>query len=192
MTTPPGPTTGRSPRDAMLDSAIALFGSQGVSATSLRDVVAHSGAPRGSIYHHFPGGKAELAEDATRRAGDLMARLVTKVVDSADPVTAVEAMVDHWSGVLLGSDFATGCPVAAAALSADDTPAARDAAGVAFIAWERALAEALARRDVAAAEAADRAALIVSAIEGALLVSRARRTDAPLRAVGRELVRQLA
>jgi AcrR family transcriptional regulator len=176
----------------MLDSAITLFASRGVAATSLRDVVAHSGAPRGSIYHHFPGAKAELAEDATRRAGDLMARLVTKVVDSADPVAAVEAMVDHWSGVLLGSDFDTGCPVAAAALSPEDTPAARSAAGVAFSTWEQALADALVRRDVPADTAADRAALIVSAIEGALLVSRARRTDAPLRAVGRELVRHLA
>lgn len=191
MTTP-STTTGRSPRDAMLDSAITLFASRGVAATSLRDVVAHSGAPRGSIYHHFPGGKAELAEDATRRAGDLMARLVTKVVDSADPVAAVEAMVDHWSGVLLGSDFGTGCPVAAAALSPEDTPAARSAAGVAFSTWEQALTDALVRRDVPADTAADRAALIVSAIEGALLVSRARRTDAPLRAVGRELVRHLA
>lgn len=184
--------TGRSPRDAMLDSAITLFGNRGVAATSLRDVVAHSGASRGSIYHHFPGGKAELAEDATRRAGDLMARLVTKIVDSADPVAAVEAMVDHWSRVLLDSDFGTGCPVAAAALSPDDTSAARDAAGVAFSTWEQALAEALVDRHLPPAAAADRATLIVSAIEGALLVSRARRTDAPLRAVGRELVRHLA
>ncbi|WP_200954673.1 MULTISPECIES: TetR/AcrR family transcriptional regulator [unclassified Nocardioides] len=184
-------TRTRSPRDAMLDSAIALFRERGVAATSLRDVVAHSGAPRGSIYHHFPGGKAELAHDATRRAGDLMGRLVAGVVDSAEPVGAVETMIDHWSGVLLDSDFAAGCPIAAAALSGDDTAAARDAASGAFATWEQLLAEALAGRGLASGEAADRAALIVSAIEGALLVSRARRTDAPLRAVGRELVRLL-
>lgn len=179
------------PREAMLDSAIALFRERGVAATSLRDVVAHSGAPRGSIYHHFPGGKAELAEDATRRAGDLMSLLIRGIVDSADPSAAVEAMVDHWSGVLLGSDFAATCPVAAAALSPDETAAARDAAGSAFAGWEEVLAAALAERGRPATEAADQAALVVSAIEGALLVSRARRTDAPLRAVGRELVRQL-
>ncbi|MCX6399475.1 MAG: TetR/AcrR family transcriptional regulator [Propionibacteriales bacterium] len=184
-------TSGRSPREAMLDSAIALFSARGVAATSLRDVVAHSGAPRGSIYHHFPGGKAELAEDATRRAGDLMARLVAQVMGSADPVGAVDAIIDHWSRVLLEGDFDTGCPVAAAALSSDETPAARDAAGVAFGTWEQALAEALADDGLPHDRAADRAALIVSAIEGALLVSRARRTDAPLRAVGRELLRHL-
>lgn len=181
----------RTPRDAMVDSAIALFRERGVAATSLRDVVAHSRAPRGSIYHHFPGGKDELASEATRRAGDFIARLVEELVGTADPVAAVDLLVDHWSGVLLGSDFAAGCPVAAAALAPDDAAGARDAAGVAFGQWEGLLAQALRRRGTAPDEAADRAALVVSAIEGALLVSRARRTDEPLRAVGRELARTL-
>ncbi|TNM41247.1 TetR family transcriptional regulator [Nocardioides albidus] len=176
----------------MLDSAIVLFRERGVAATSLRDVVAHSGAPRGSIYHHFPGGKQELASEATRRAGDSIARLFTRLVASADPAAAVDRLVDHWSGVLLDSDFASTCPVAAAALAPDDTDGARVAAGVAFEQWEDLLAGALRERGATPGEAADRAALVVSAIEGALLVSRARRTDAPLRAVGRELVRQLA
>ncbi|KRC57737.1 MULTISPECIES: TetR/AcrR family transcriptional regulator [unclassified Nocardioides] len=177
----------RSPRDAMLDSAIALFRERGVAATSLRDVVAHSKAPRGSIYHHFPGGKEELARDATRRAGDLISSLITELVASADPVATVDLLVDHWSGVLLGSDYAAGCPIAAAALAPDDAAGARDAAGAAFGEWEELLAGALSSRGTPPQEAADRAALVVSAIEGALLVSRARRTDAPLRAVGREL-----
>ena len=177
----------RSPRDAMLDSAIALFRERGVAATSLRDVVAHSKAPRGSIYHHFPGGKEELARDATRRAGDLISSLITELVASADPVATVDRLVAHWTGVLLGSDYAAGCPIAAAALAPDDAAGARDAAGAAFGEWEELLAGALSSRGTPPQEAADRAALVVSAIEGALLVSRARRTDAPLRAVGREL-----
>lgn len=184
--------TKRSPRDAMLDSAIVLFRERGVAATSLRDVVAHSGAPRGSIYHHFPGGKDELARDATRRAGDLIAGLIARLVEADDAGALVDLLVEHWSGVLLGSDFAATCPVAAAALAPDDTAEARAAAGVAFGQWEDLLAGALRERGVSPAEAADRAALVVAAIEGALLVSRARRTDAPLRAVGRELVRHLA
>lgn len=188
MTTP----SGRSPRDAMVDSAIALFREHGVAATSLRDVVAHSKAPRGSIYHHFPGGKDELAREATRRAGNVIARLLAELVDSAEPVATVDLLVDHWSGVLLGSDFAAGCPVAAGALAPDETAGARDAAGAAFGQWEDLLAGAMRGRGMPADQAADRAALVVSAVEGALLVSRARRTDEPLRAVGRELARTLA
>jgi TetR/AcrR family transcriptional regulator, lmrAB and yxaGH operons repressor len=51
-------------RASMIRSAAALFGSRGLCATSFADVLADSGAPRGSIYHHFPGGKRQLAEDA--------------------------------------------------------------------------------------------------------------------------------
>lgn len=185
-------TRDRSPREAMLDSAIVLFRERGVAATSLRDVVAHSGAPRGSIYHHFPGGKEQLAREATQRAGGFISGLITRLVEADDTGALVDLLVDHWSGVLLGSDFAATCPIAAAALAPDDTASARDAAGVAFGQWEGLLAGTLRERGTSPAEAADRAALVVAAIEGALLVSRARRTDAPLRAVGRELLRHLA
>ena len=57
-------------RASMVRSAAALIGSQGVSATSFSDVLADSGAPRGSIYHHFPDGKKQLAEDAIRWTSD--------------------------------------------------------------------------------------------------------------------------
>ena len=90
----------RPAREAMLDSAITLFRERGVAATSLRDVVAHSGAPRGSIYHHFPGGKAQLAEEATQRAGDFIGALLSRLVAGEDPDRAVGSFVDYWSGAL--------------------------------------------------------------------------------------------
>ena len=58
-----------SARDDMLRSAAHLFRRRGVEATSLADVIDHAGAPRGSIYHHFPRGKPQLVEEATRTAG---------------------------------------------------------------------------------------------------------------------------
>ncbi len=181
----------RGPREAMVDSAILLFRERGVAATSLRDVVAHSGAPRGSIYHHFPGGKAELAEAATRRAGDIVARLLGDLAAVDDPDRAVDLVVGHWGATLVASDFTEGCPVAAAALSPDETSNARAAAGAAFAQWEDALATALVARGVADDRARSLAVLVVCAIEGALLVGRAQRSEAALRAVGHELVAAL-
>lgn len=178
----------RRPREAMVDSAILLFRERGVAATSLRDVVAHSGAPRGSIYHHFPGGKAELAEAATRRAGDVVARLLGQLAAVDDPDRAIDLVVDHWGATLVASDFAEGCPVAAAALSPDDTTAARDAAGAAFAQWEESLATALTARGVPGDRSRSLAVLVVCAVEGALLVGRAQRSETALRMVGRELV----
>ena len=63
-------------RDRMIASAIRLFSEHGLTATSVRDVVEHAGAPRGSVYHHFPGGKDQLAQEAVQSAGDRIGALI--------------------------------------------------------------------------------------------------------------------
>ncbi len=81
MTDLPGLDT----RTRMIISATELFRENGYSGTGFRDVVAHSGAPRGSIYHHFPGGKTELAEEAVRLAGDVVAARIERAAADGDP-----------------------------------------------------------------------------------------------------------
>lgn len=176
-----------STRDAMVISAAQLFRQRGVEATSLRDVVEHAGAPRGSIYHHFPGGKAELAREATVLAANFIENILAGVLADGDPSAAIEKFVGYWERVLEESAFTEGCPVAAAALSGDETAEARAAAGDAFTLWEARLTDELRRRGTPAGTARDRASLAICAIEGALMVSRARRTSEPLRQVGRQL-----
>lgn len=172
-------------RDQMLDSAITLFRERGVAATSLRDVVAHSGAPRGSIYHHFPGGKDQLAQEATERAGAFIASLLESLTDQ-DPAVAIDKFIGYWRGALKGADFRDGCPAAAAALYSE-SPAAVKAAGAAFSRWEDLLSDALERRGRTPDEAASVATLTIAAIEGALILSRAQGSDEPLRRVGERL-----
>lgn len=176
-------------RDTMIDGAIDLFARRGVAGTSLRDVVEHSGAPRGSIYHHFPGGKDELAAAAATRAGALTGELISKLGATGDPAAAVTGLVEIWCRRLERSDFEQSCPVAASALAADETPGARAAAGEAFDRWVGLLRDAFVRSGVPAEEAASRANLAVCTVEGAILVSRARRSVEPLRAAGRALAR---
>ena len=72
-------------RTRMIVSATELFREHGYSGTGFRDVVEHSGAPRGSIYHHFPGGKAELAEEAVRMASDVVAGRICLLYTSPSP-----------------------------------------------------------------------------------------------------------
>lgn len=183
--------TGRtSPRDAMLDSAITLFRQRGIADTSMRDVVEHSGAPRGSIYHHFPGGKEQLAAEATERAGSFIALLLT-TLESRPPEEAIASFVGYWSSSMTRNEFRDGCPAAAAALS-DDAPAAREAAAAAFSSWEQILTSALIARGRSADEAASLATLSIAAIEGALILSRAQQSDQPLARVGQQLQTLLA
>ncbi|WP_054046125.1 TetR/AcrR family transcriptional regulator [Alloactinosynnema sp. L-07] len=181
----------RAPREAMIDSAVTLFRVRGVADTSLRDVVEHSGVSRGSIYHHFPGGKEELALAATERGGTFISGLLERLLDD-DAEKAIAAFVDYWTSALTAAGFQDGCPVAAAALSSDETASARTAAGVAFGRWESLLAEAIARRGVPAARAASLATLAIAGIEGALLICRAQGSTEPLARVGAELRRLVA
>jgi AcrR family transcriptional regulator len=171
----------------MIQSAVLLIGEQGVEATSFSQVLAHSGAPRGSIYHHFPGGKAQLVEEATRHGGDFVAAILSGLVERADPAVAVEAVVDFWRGFLSDTDFAAGCPVVAATVEGDRRPGARDAAEDAFTRWIDLQTEIARRAGVPDERARSLGTLFVAAIEGAVILSRAQRSTAPLDRVLDEL-----
>src|SRR3954454_19191172 len=136
-------------RERMVQSAALLFRRQGIEGTSFSDVLEHSGAPRGSIYHHFPEGKAQLAEEATRYAGDFIAAGLITALAEDDPLAAIRRFTSSWLDVLRKSDFAAGCPVVAAAVEGDRMPGAREAAGAAFARWEELLGTAFEQRGLA-------------------------------------------
>src|SRR5438132_14340952 len=114
-----------SPRQKMIWSAALLMRKHGVEGTSFSEVIERSGAPRGSIYHHFPGGKAQLIEEATRYAGDFIAAGLAAALAADDPAAAVKRFASFWRGLLRDSDYTAGCPVVAASLEGDRAPGAR-------------------------------------------------------------------
>src|SRR3954447_12045048 len=103
-------------RRRMIESAAVLFRERGVQGTSFADVIAHSGAPRGSIYHHFQGGKTQLAEETTRWAGEFIVAGAVAALAEHDPVAAIETFRRQWARLLERSDFAAGCVIVAATL----------------------------------------------------------------------------
>jgi AcrR family transcriptional regulator len=164
----------------MIRSALVLMGEQGVEATSFSQVIEHSGAPRGSIYHHFPGGKAQLVEEATRYAGERISKLLARAVgENDDPLASLDALSNFWATVLENSDFGAGCPVLAATLDGDRS-SARAAAGEVFALWESRWAARLQRAGVRSERAASLASIAISAVEGAVILSRAQHSRAPL------------
>jgi TetR/AcrR family transcriptional repressor of lmrAB and yxaGH operons len=169
----------------MVEAAVGLFAERGYAATSFNDIIERSGAPRGSIYHHFPGGKAELAADALRWTRDRVARGLAAVGAQGDSGDAVRLFVTTLGESLRVSDFHAGCAVAGVVLDSDDVLLKESAA--VFAAWRRALAD-IFRRDGATAPRARRlAGLVVAAAEGALLLARAEQTAQPLTDVATEL-----
>ncbi|MEU3012708.1 TetR/AcrR family transcriptional regulator [Nocardia asteroides] len=168
-------------RDRLVAGAADMLRRRGLNATSVRELAKHSGAPLGSTYHYFPGGKSQLAAEAVRLADALTVRKLSAEL-RAGPVAGLRAFVAVWRKILVDSDFQAGCPVLA--VSVEDQPADDDeprrAAAEAFARWSELLAASL-REHGAAADAAERTAtLIVAATEGAVAMCRARRTTLPL------------
>jgi len=97
----------------MIHAAAELFGQRGYYATTFSDVVRESGAPRGSTYFHFPGGKAELAREAIARAGDELEEMVAQAARHADdPGSLVHALAQIMAGRLERSGYQSGCAIA--------------------------------------------------------------------------------
>jgi TetR/AcrR family transcriptional repressor of lmrAB and yxaGH operons len=179
-------------RQKMIETAAVVMRERGVEATSFSEVIARSGAPRGSIYHHFPGGKAQLIEEATRYAAEWTASSLASALWQEDPIAAIRSLAASWLKLLRRSDYAAGCPVVAASLEGEHAPAAREAAGEAFARWQQLLAEALEPHGLSRERARSVATLVISSIEGAVVLSRATRSLEPLERVAAELESLLA
>ena len=172
----------------MIVSAALLLREKGLTGTSFGDVIEHSGAPRGSIYHHFPDGKEQLVEEAVRYAGDYIAASIDRAARSGDPIAALREFTTTWRTVLAASDFRAGCPVVAVAVEArEDDSALTAAASDAFARWRTALARLLRDRGLTPARSRRLATTAVAAIEGAVVLCRASRDLQPLADVGNEL-----
>ncbi|MEU0006846.1 TetR/AcrR family transcriptional regulator [Streptomyces sp. NPDC006314] len=181
----------RGPRERMVFSAAQLIRRDGVTATGMREVAAHAGAPRGSLQHYFPGGKEQLVNEAVdwagRYAGKRIARFLAGL-DEPRPSGLFAAMVAQWTDEYAADGFTAGCPVAAATVDcASAGTSTREAVAAAFATWRAPLAEALTGMGVPAARADSLATLMISTLEGAIILARAERDVRPLTTVVREL-----
>src|SRR5689334_13631687 len=177
-------TTDRSARDRMVHAAAQSVREHGVAGTSLRDVVDRANAPRGSLQHYFPGGKEQLITEALRWSGDFAASGVQRyLAGTAAPTPGglFAAMARHWREELDRHGFRRGCPLlAAAADTAGSDPALREAVENAFEAWLSPVRTALRAMGVPTARSRSLATLMISSLEGAILLARTQQDAAPL------------
>ena len=144
------------------------------------------GAPRGSIYHHFPEGKDQLIDAAIELAGD-RALGVLDAVEGAPPIEVTRYFLDLWRQVLVRSNLRAGCAVLAVTV-ATDSPDLLDHAASIFRAWRARLAELYVTGGLEHAAAARLAVTVVAASEGAVVVSRAERSLEPFELVVEQLL----
>jgi AcrR family transcriptional regulator len=181
----------RDGRQRLLDGARALLAERGYAGMELRDVAERGQAPRGSIYHHFPGGKRQLAVEAATLEGRTVREAIERSLREHGLRRSLLGFGDRFRQRALAAPELIGCPVASAALARPEDPALAQAATEAFESWERPIAAKLREEGVEAEPAAAFAGLVVSTIEGALLRVRAAGSVAPLDAAIAGLERAL-
>jgi TetR/AcrR family transcriptional repressor of lmrAB and yxaGH operons len=169
-------------RTRMVDAGRQLFRERGYHATAFSDVIERSGAPRGSTYYYFPGGKRELAREAVASAGDEIEEMVATAADRADdPASLVRELADLVARRLEGSSFRDGCAIATMVLelAPGDEELSTDFDRV-FARWRAALVSRFEFWGIDAARGVVLAELAMSSLEGAMLLSRAARSTEPL------------
>ncbi|WP_326546542.1 TetR/AcrR family transcriptional regulator [Mycolicibacterium sp. ND9-15] len=175
-------------RERMVASAALLIRERGAHPTAIADVLAHSGAPRGSAYHYFPGGRTQLLCEAVDYAG---AHIAARIEKAGGGVEVLDVVVDGFRKQLVDSGFRAGCPVVAVAVESGDKGEAAspviDRAAAAFGRWNALTVDRLTADGVAADRAQELAMLVLAAVEGAIVVARASRDVKPLDLVHSQL-----
>ncbi|TPN54407.1 TetR/AcrR family transcriptional regulator [Mesorhizobium sp. B1-1-9] len=176
-------------RARILETTGLLLRQRGYHGTSLNDILSASGAPRGSLYFHFPGGKDQLVIEVTRDSvADVTERLGAALATERDPAVAVHHIYESVGHMLEENEFSLGCPIAPVVLdSPSDVPELAELCRSAFEQWIGLLRDAFVRAGVPERRAHALALLVESSLEGLMVIARATRDRAPLQAVADEV-----
>jgi TetR/AcrR family transcriptional repressor of lmrAB and yxaGH operons len=176
-------------RDKIVHAAALLFRRKGYAATGMNDIVAVSGAPKGSVYYYFPAGKEQIAVETIGYAAGLVSSTLTQLSESeTTPSGMVRAYGKLLRGWLAKSEYQDGCPITTTLLelSATSEPVA-EAGRAAFTAWNNIYRAKLVEAGVAKARAESLASMAVTSFQGALILTKVQRSDQPIVDVVAEL-----
>jgi len=173
-------------KERILDSSGELFRRQGYMGTGVKQILTEAGAPFGSLYHFFPGGKAELGAETVRRSGLLYGLLLGEF--AGPEVELARGIRDFFAGAaetLVETDYADACPIATVALETSSTDEElRQACADVFVAWIEGGTERFAMEGIPRDRARVLVIQMLAALEGAFVLSRALRSTEPVELAG--------
>ncbi|MFD4656285.1 TetR/AcrR family transcriptional regulator [Kitasatospora sp. NPDC058444] len=173
---------GEETRARLIAGTRELIEAQGYFGTGLNRIVAATGAPRGSLYFHFPGGKDQLVAAALTQAGQEVEALLTALAgEGADTATLAERLIEAFADRLERSDYTSGCPIATVALEVAGTnETLRTVCAELYAGWQQVLAGRLEGEGFSPAQAEAAAGQALALLEGAVLLASVRRSREPL------------
>lgn len=177
-------------KERILNTTAEMFRRYGYTGTGMKQIVARAGAPFGSLYHFFPGGKEQLGQEVIKRSGQMYQDLFEAILDAAPNVlTGVDDLFRGAAELLRQTDYADACPIATVALEVASTnEPLREATADVFTSWIETGTVRFARAGVPDDKARELAVTLIAALEGAFVLSRAMRTTEPVEVAGRVTV----
>jgi TetR/AcrR family transcriptional regulator, lmrAB and yxaGH operons repressor len=101
------PTKRGSTRINMLVSAAEVLRERGAAGVTIDEVLARSGAPRGSVYYHFPDGRNQILTEALQYAGEAITEVIDEAVQKGG-LYLVRQFVAFWEDLLVESGLRSG------------------------------------------------------------------------------------
>ncbi|MFJ5674623.1 TetR/AcrR family transcriptional regulator [Streptomyces sp. NPDC093097] len=180
-------TSTRDTKQRIVTAGTELFRRHGYTGTGMKQIAAAAGAPFGSIYHFFPGGKAQLGEEVVRTSGAVYLGLITTLMEPyEDRVAATRDAFTAAAEALRELDFADPCPIATVAMEVASTnEPLRQATSEVFDSWIDGLAAYYAAGGIPRPAARETAGSVIALLEGAFMLGRAARSTAPVIAAGK-------
>jgi AcrR family transcriptional regulator len=181
-------------RERILDSSGELFRRQGFMGTGVKQIVEQAGAPFGSLYHFFPGGKDQLGAETIRRSGALYALLLGEFIGpDVELVEGVRAFFAGAAETLRETDYADACPIATVALEVSSTnEELRSACADVFESWIAGGVDRFAAEGIERGRARELVIAMLAALEGAFVLSRALRSTEPVEVAGAAVAAMVA
>ncbi|MGI9285331.1 MAG: TetR/AcrR family transcriptional regulator [Pseudomonadales bacterium] len=174
-------------KESLVRTAMRLFRRQGYASTGLNQILSESGAPKGSLYHYFPGGKEELAVAAVGLAGSMIRQMLEDLSQTKrSSRTFVKGYCDTMAHWMEESGYRSGCPIATTMLeTTPDSPALVKAGQAALESWVSVISDVFLRDGTGANDAQKKALALIGAVQGALILARVWSTSDPLHDVAR-------
>ena len=180
-------------REKVIETTCDLIELKGHFATGLNQIVEQSGAPKGSLYYHFPDGKEEIVEEAVLLAGRRTSENIRRALETqAELPAALKNFIEQIADHIERSNFESGGPLTAVAMeTAAGSPRINHACRQAFTMLKGAFQQSLRKAGFSKGRSQDLATFITASIEGGTILSRTYHTGDPLRTVAAELADKL-
>jgi TetR/AcrR family transcriptional regulator, lmrAB and yxaGH operons repressor len=174
-------------RESLIHATAKLIRQQGVNATGINEILRVVGIPKGSLYHHFPGGKDELVIAALHYAKEYLSQKFKMAMKGKASVEkGLEAVLDDYAAGLQKSNYSSGCPMATVALEvAGNNEAIRQACNEVLDYWIDSLVAYFKHKNSKAGK--KEAMEFMTRLEGALLIAQIQKSDRPLKALKGQL-----